>query len=82
MKRKRFPSPPPPPKKNCKPLSLAEFCVKSKMRYERLVEYEALHKFSIVRQIIDSIVDDAFNKAYFVGAYDDTVSIKSDDQAD
>ena len=66
-----------PPHKILKPnMSLEEFCIKSKLRYSKLINYKTLHKFSIVWQICDEIVNAAFNKAFFNYDDEDTISIE------
>lgn len=40
-------------------LSLKDFCAKSLARYKILQQYPTLHMFSIVRQIINDLIDAA-----------------------
>ena len=46
------------PCKKTKVLSLKEFSARSFARYSKLVKYPTLHKLSIVRQIIENLIDD------------------------
>lgn len=60
-------------------LGLEELCKKRKNRYNHLTQFPTLHKFSIVRQIVDDIVKEASD----IILYNDlstTVSIKSSDE--
>ena len=66
------------PKKK-KILTLEELCKKRIHRYNHLTQFPSLHKFSIVRQIVDDIVKEACD-TILSNELSTTVSIHSDEQ--
>ena len=68
----------PVPKKR-KILTLEELCKKRIHRYNHLTLFPSLHKFSIVRQIVDDIVKEAHHNI-FSDELSTTVSIINDEE--